>query len=153
MPSQPSSGLGAAGVGGRTGQELNKRPASPDSRHSVGLGPCVCTRSSSAFGSLRPGSEGSTCVWPCSLKPRGVPGGSDTKESACNAGDRPRFHPCGWEDPLEEGMTTHSRILAWRIPGTEEPGGLWSTGSQRDGHDSATKGQHSESCLRDAGSK
>ena len=29
-----------------------------------------------------------------------------------------------WEDPLEEGMTTHSRILAWRIPGTEEPGGL-----------------------------
>ena len=30
----------------------------------------------------------------------------------------------GWEDPLEEGMATHSSILAWRIPGTEEPGGL-----------------------------
>ena len=29
-----------------------------------------------------------------------------------------------WEDPLEEGMATHSRILVWRIPGTEEPGGL-----------------------------
>ena len=34
----------------------------------------------------------------------------------------------GWEDPLEEGMATHSCILAWRIPRTEEPGGLWSMG-------------------------
>ena len=40
----------------------------------------------------------------------------------------------GPEDPLEEEMATHSRILAWRIPGTEEPGGLQSTGSQRVGH-------------------
>ena len=37
----------------------------------------------------------------------------------------------GWEDPLEEGMATHSGILAWRIPQTEEPGGLQSMGSQR----------------------
>ena len=36
----------------------------------------------------------------------------------------------GWEDPLEEGMATHSRILAWRIPWAEEPGGLQSMGSQ-----------------------
>ena len=36
-----------------------------------------------------------------------------------------------WEDPLEEGMATHSEILAWRIPWTEEPGGLQSMGSQR----------------------
>ena len=36
----------------------------------------------------------------------------------------------GWEDPLEEEMATHSSILAWRIPWTEEPGGLQSTGSQ-----------------------
>ena len=36
----------------------------------------------------------------------------------------------GWEYPLGEGMATHSRILAWRIPWTEEPGGLQSTGSQ-----------------------
>ena len=35
------------------------------------------------------------------------------------------------EDPLEEGMTTHSGILAWRIPWTEEPGGLQSVGSQK----------------------
>ena len=41
----------------------------------------------------------------------------------------------GGEDPLEEGMATHSSILAWRIPGTEEPGGLQSMGSQRVGHD------------------
>ena len=36
----------------------------------------------------------------------------------------------GWEDPLEKGMATHSTILAWEIPWTEEPGGLQSTGSQ-----------------------
>ena len=36
----------------------------------------------------------------------------------------------GWEDPLEKGMATHSSILAWRIPWTEEPGGLQSMGSQ-----------------------
>ena len=43
--------------------------------------------------------------------------------------------PLGWEDPLEEEMATHSGILAWRIPWTEEPGGLLSTGSQRVRHD------------------
>ena len=36
----------------------------------------------------------------------------------------------GWEDPLERGMATHSRILAWRTPWTEEPGGLQSMGSK-----------------------
>ena len=41
----------------------------------------------------------------------------------------------GQEDALEKGMTTHSSILAWRIPGKEEPGGLQSMGSQRVGHD------------------
>ena len=41
----------------------------------------------------------------------------------------------GQEDPLEKEMATHSSILAWRIPWTEEPGGLQSTGSQRVGHD------------------
>ena len=39
------------------------------------------------------------------------------------------------EDPLEEEMTTHSSILAWEIPGTEDPDGLQSMGSQRVGHD------------------
>ena len=41
----------------------------------------------------------------------------------------------GWEDPLEMEMTTHSNMLAWRIPWTEEPGGLQSMGLQRVGHD------------------
>ena len=63
----------------------------------------------------------------------GFPGGSDGKESACNKGD-PGSIP-GRADPLEKEMETHSSILAWRIPWTEEPGGLWSIGSQRVGHD------------------
>ena len=41
----------------------------------------------------------------------------------------------GQEDPLEKGMATHSGILAWRIPWTEEPGGLQSVRLQRAGHD------------------
>ena len=40
----------------------------------------------------------------------------------------------GWEDPLEEEMATHSNILAWKIPWTEEPDALQSMGSQRVGH-------------------
>ena len=41
----------------------------------------------------------------------------------------------GWKDPLEEGMATHSSILAWRIPWTEEPGRLLSIGLERVRHD------------------
>ena len=41
----------------------------------------------------------------------------------------------GWKDPLQKGMATHSSILAWRTPWTEEPGALQSMGSQRIGHD------------------
>ena len=41
----------------------------------------------------------------------------------------------GWEDPLEKGMATHSSVLAWRIPWTEEPGRLQSMRSQRVRHD------------------
>ena len=41
-----------------------------------------------------------------------------------------RVRSLGWEDPLEKEMATHSSTLAWRIPWTEEPGGLQSTGSQ-----------------------
>ena len=41
----------------------------------------------------------------------------------------------GWENSLGEGMATHSSILAWRIPWTEEPGGLQTTESQKVGHD------------------
>ena len=48
-----------------------------------------------------------------------------------------------WEDPLEKGMATHSSILAWRIPWTEEPGGLQSMGSQRVRQDGVTNTLHS----------
>ena len=51
---------------------------------------------------------------------------SDSKESACDAGDP----VLGGEDPMEEEMATYSSILAWKIPWTEEPGGLQSMGSQ-----------------------
>jgi len=46
-----------------------------------------------------------------------------------------RVPSLGWKDPLKKEMATHSSILAWRIPWTEEPGGLQSKRSQRAGHD------------------
>ena len=63
----------------------------------------------------------------------GFHGGSDGKESACNVGDLGSIP--GQKEPLEKGMATHSSILAWRIPWTEEPGGLQSMESQRVRHD------------------
>ena len=51
----------------------------------------------------------------------GLPRWLSDKESACNEGNLGLI--LGWEDPLEEGMTTPSSILAWSIPWTEEPGG------------------------------
>ena len=48
-----------------------------------------------------------------------------------------RIRSLGWKDPLEKIMATHSSILAWRIPWTEEPGGLQSMGSERVGHSSS----------------
>ena len=59
----------------------------------------------------------------------GVPGGSVCKGSSCNAGDLGSIP--GQEDPLEKEMATHSSILAWRNPWTEEPGELQSMRSQR----------------------
>ena len=46
-----------------------------------------------------------------------------------------RVQSLGWEDPLDKGMATHSSIVAWRIPWTEEPGGLQFMGFQRVRHD------------------
>ena len=60
---------------------------------------------------------------------------SVVKNPSDNTGDvEMRVLSLGQEDPLEEGMATHFSILAWRIPRTEEPGGLWSVGSPRVGH-------------------
>ena len=65
------------------------------------------------------------------------PGGSVSKESTCNVGDW--VQSLGREDPLEEEMATHSSTLAWRIPWTEEPGGLLSVGTQSVWRDGATQ--------------
>ena len=51
----------------------------------------------------------------------------------------------GGEDPLEEGMATHSSVLAWRIPWTEEPGGLQSTGTQSQTQPKQLSTQHTQS--------
>ena len=65
----------------------------------------------------------------------GFSSGSDDEESSHNVGNPGSIQCLSWEDPLEKGLATHSIILAWRIPWTEEPGGLQSMGSQRVGHD------------------
>ena len=67
--------------------------------------------------------QDSSC-WAVKLRRWGFPNGSVDKESAGNAGDVGLI--LGQEDPWEEEMATHSSILAWRIPWTEEPGGLQS---------------------------
>ena len=58
----------------------------------------------------------------------GFPGGTSSKEPTCPCRKHKRnwVQSLGWEDPLEKEMTTHSSILAWSIPWTEEPGGLQS---------------------------
>ena len=66
----------------------------------------------------------------------GFPGDASDEEPACQLRrhNEARVRSLGQEDPLEEGMATHSSILAWRIPWTEEPGRLQSMGSQRVRH-------------------
>ena len=76
----------------------------------------------------------------------GLTGGPNGKEPACQFRKR-NFRDVGsipgQEDPLEEGLVSHSSIPAWRIPWKEEPGGLQSVGSLGVGHDSQTKIDHS----------
>ena len=59
--------------------------------------------------------------------PKGFPGGSVVKNLTADVGDT-GVRSLGWEDPLEKEMATHSSILAWRIPWTEESGRLQSMG-------------------------
>ena len=66
------------------------------------------------------------------LAPLGIPGGTCGKEPGCQCKRQEIQVPSlNQENPLEEGMATHSSILAWEIPWTEEPGRLQSSGSQR----------------------
>ena len=65
----------------------------------------------------------------------GFPGGAIGKEPTCHCRRHEMWvRSLGWEDPLEAGIATHSRILAWKIPWTEEPGRLQSMESQRVEH-------------------
>ena len=68
-----------------------------------------------------------------------LPWSLSCKESTCN--EEMQFDSLGGEDPLEIEMATHSSILAWEIPWTDESSGLQSMGSQRVGHDFWTKQQ------------
>ena len=70
----------------------------------------------------------------------GFLGGSAVKNLPAMQETQVRF--LGQEDPLEEGMATHSSILAWRIPWTEEPGGLQSMGSKESYPNEQTHNQH-----------
>ena len=68
----------------------------------------------------------------------GFSGGSVAKNlPAMRKTQERRVQSLGQEDPLEKGMATHRSIFVWRIPWTEESGGLQSTGSQRVGYDSS----------------
>ena len=59
---------------------------------------------------------------------KGFPSGSAIKNPPAMQGPQESWFPSlGWEDPLEEGMATHSSVICWRIPWTEEPGGLQSS--------------------------
>ena len=66
----------------------------------------------------------------------GFPGGASGKETRLPMQEtqETQVRSLGQEDTLEEGMATHSNILAWRIPSTGKPGGLQSMGSQGVGH-------------------
>ena len=92
-----------------------------------------------SVGSQRAGHDWSN--WTCNIF-SDFPDGSDGKESACDAidlGSLTGSFRQDLEDPLEKEMTTNSSILAWKIPRTEEPDGLQFMGSQRVGHDWASK--------------
>ena len=77
----------------------------------------------------------------------GFPGSSVSKESACSSGDLGSI--LGWEDPLEKEMVNHSSILAWKMPWTEEPGGLQSMESQSGTTDWLTLSLFRNRLLRD----
>ena len=74
---------------------------------------------------------------------KGFSGDSAVKTLPANACLMLEMHiqSLGWEDPLEKDMATHSSILAWEMPWTEEPSGLQSMGPQRVGHNLATEQQ------------
>ena len=96
--------------------------------------PCRFVDSLSANSLYRYTKSLNICM--CYIYYSGFPGGTSGKESICQCRRHKEAQVWSlvWEDPLEEGIATHSSILAWRIPWTEEPGGLQSKGLQRVKH-------------------
>ena len=92
----------------------------------VGRGNHLCERQSGSSVCTLKGRELLTHIW-------SFPGGSAVKNLP--AMQEMQVQSLGRGDSLEEGVETHSSILAWRIPGTEESGRLQSIGMQRVGHD------------------
>ena len=88
---------------------------------------------------LKPDTGCYPWLLPIPHSPQGFPGGVNDEQPACQCRRCKRHRFRVWfldrEDPLEEGTATHSSILAWRIPATEEPGRQQSIGSQRVRHD------------------
>ena len=76
----------------------------------------------------------STCLWK-SVQPHELWWASLLVVRTCLPMQETQVRSLDWEDPLEEGMAAHPNILAWRIPRTEEPGGIQAMGFQRVGHD------------------
>ena len=103
-------------------------------RAKISGGTCDPWAASLAPFSAPPGVESQNLNPHPTERSQGFPGGASGKEPASNTGDILRCG-MGLEAPLEEGLATHSSILAWRILSTEEPGRLQSTGSQRVRHD------------------
>ena len=111
----------------------------------LGIEPASPAASTLQADSLLSESQGKIVPTNCSFFPRiyslqvysvDFPGGSAVKnQPAMNKLKEMRVQSLSWEDPLKEGMATQSRILAWRIPWTEEPDKLESIGSQRIRHD------------------
>ena len=101
------------------------RPGAPEPRHGRSCTALPGGESSSHHEQL-PGSGEKVQELPASLQAQTVKNPPAVQENGVRS--------LGQEDPLEEGTATHSSILAWTIPWTEEPGGLQSTGSQRVGH-------------------
>ena len=78
----------------------------------------------------------SSYIWNCPFLPKDFPGGWDGKNLPTM--QESSVQPLDWDEALEKEMATHSSILVWKIPWTEEPGGLQSMGSQRVGHNWVT---------------
>ena len=108
--------------------------------------PTKCETMSQSLKSCTSGPATSALIWvPLAWASQVAPmvKNMPARKISMPAGNLRHVWSLGQEDPLEEEMTTHSSILAWRIPRTEEPGGLQSIGLQRVGHDWSNLAQHS----------